>query len=338
MFNQFQRKIPTNIITGFLGVGKTTLIRQWLATKPANERWAVLVNEFGEVGIDGAFFKGQSDSGIYVKDVPGGCMCCTSGLPMQIALNQLITHAKPDRLLIEPTGLGHPKEIIAGLMEPHYQQVLQLQATITLVDARRLAEPRYREHEPFLEQLAMADQIVAAKADQYEDADWQRLKDYLAEKGRAELTPHACEHGVLDPAILSNPCQHRLLSQTHEARQPLTSENDIQQTLQQQGWVKLENQSDGFYSHGWIIAPEYVFDFHTVMMTLSGIVAERIKAVFITDQGIFAFNQADGALSAFEMDETADSRLEFICDNPTEAADIASKLEDYLFAPVLSAK
>ena len=83
------RAIPTNIITGFLGVGKTTAIMQLLKTKPENERWAVLVNEFGEVGVDGSLLKPEDKSSqdVFISEVPGGCMCCAAGLPMQIALN-----------------------------------------------------------------------------------------------------------------------------------------------------------------------------------------------------------------------------------------------------------
>lgn len=69
-------RVPTNIITGFLGVGKTTAILHLLATKPAHEKWAVLVNEFGEIGIDGAI---MSEQGAMIKEVPGGCLCCTAG-------------------------------------------------------------------------------------------------------------------------------------------------------------------------------------------------------------------------------------------------------------------
>jgi G3E family GTPase len=134
--NSLTLPIPTNIITGFLGAGKTTLIQHLLTLKPANERWAILVNEFGEIGIDGAFFKGRPENNIYVREVPGGCMCCTSGLPMQIALNQLVSYAKPHRLIIEPTGLGHPKEVLASLQQAHYQDTFSINSTLTLVDAR----------------------------------------------------------------------------------------------------------------------------------------------------------------------------------------------------------
>ena len=93
----------------FLGSGKTTSILHLLANKDPAEKWAVLVNEFGEVGIDGALL---ADSGAMVKEIPGGCMCCVNGLPMQVGLNTLLRQGKPDRLLIEPTGLGHPKQIL----------------------------------------------------------------------------------------------------------------------------------------------------------------------------------------------------------------------------------
>jgi len=92
--------VPTNIITGFLGAGKTSAIMHLLKQKPANERWAILVNEFGEIGIDASLLKGKLSNSeqVFIREVPGGCMCCASGLPMQITLNQLLTEAKPHRL------------------------------------------------------------------------------------------------------------------------------------------------------------------------------------------------------------------------------------------------
>lgn len=92
---------------GFLGVGKTTAILDLFKQKPKNENWAVLVNEFGKIGIDGAIY---SAAGITVKEVAGGCLCCAVGLPFQVSVNRLLKEVRPDRLLIEPTGLGHPKK------------------------------------------------------------------------------------------------------------------------------------------------------------------------------------------------------------------------------------
>lgn len=171
-------RVPTNIITGFLGVGKTSAIMHLLTHKPSHERWAVLVNEFGEVGIDGSLLQGQKkqQDQVFIREVPGGCMCCAAGLPMQIALNQLLSEARPDRLLIEPTGLGHPKEVLQVLSTEYYRQILALQKNITLVDARKLSDPKYTEHETFNQQITIADTVVGNKRDLYQDEDEQKRR------------------------------------------------------------------------------------------------------------------------------------------------------------------
>ena len=112
-----RKNIPTNIVTGFLGAGKTTSIIGLLAARPADETWAVLVNEFGEVGIDKALITGELGDcdDVVVLEVPGGCMCCTAGISMNIALSEIIFLVQPDRILIEPTGLGHPNEVMQTL-------------------------------------------------------------------------------------------------------------------------------------------------------------------------------------------------------------------------------
>lgn len=125
------RVVPTNVITGFLGVGKTSAILHLLSQKPVHERWAVLVNEFGEIGVDGSLFEGQhaKEQGIFIREVPGGCMCCASGLPMEIALNQLLAKAKPGSLTVEPTGLGHPKEVLQVLSAEYYKRYCRCKNT-----------------------------------------------------------------------------------------------------------------------------------------------------------------------------------------------------------------
>ena len=104
--------IPANLVTGFLGVGKTTAIRNLLEQRPEIERWAVLVNEFGEIGVDGGLL---ADTGVALEEIPGGCLCCVSAQMFTVGLNRLIRQQDPDRILIEPTGLGHPAQIIRTL-------------------------------------------------------------------------------------------------------------------------------------------------------------------------------------------------------------------------------
>lgn len=174
------KPVATNLITGFLGSGKTTFIKALLANKPAGETWAVLVNEFGEIGID-AGLMGQSDSGVVIREVPGGCLCCAAGVPTQVAVTQLLARAKPDRLLIEPTGLGHPKEILKTLSSKQFAEVLSLKACICLFDPRKLSDKRYTEHENFLSQLQIADILLAGKQDL-----WQQQEPMVLSEGEPQ--------------------------------------------------------------------------------------------------------------------------------------------------------
>lgn len=326
-----QDRVNTNIITGFLGVGKTTLIQQLLKHKPAHERWAVLVNEFGEIGIDGAFYNGKPENGLFVREVPGGCMCCTSGLPMQVALNQLLNYAKPHRLLIEPTGLGHPKEVMETLYSDQYKSMLNMCATLTLVDARHLQHTKYREHATYREQLQIADLIVAAKADLYSEQESARLSDYLETLEIAHKPVEFAQQGKINPTLLSepnswqNPHHH---PHHHHSHAELA---DIEATLKSQGFVSLSNKGQGFFSHGWIFSPERIFSYEQVLQALKLIQVERLKAVFITNQGAYTFNLADGELSFKQVTEAKDSRLEVIALDKQALVEIRADLESQLF-------
>lgn len=166
-------RVPTHVITGFLGAGKTTLLKHLLAQKPAGETWAVLVNEFGQIGLDGALL--EADADIAIHEVVGGCLCCTSQLPMQVGLSRLLTKTKPTRLFIEPTGLGHPLQLIEQLSEPHWARALDLRAIVSVVDGTRLFETKLTEHETYQAQLALADVLVVSHQEQMTENDHAQL-------------------------------------------------------------------------------------------------------------------------------------------------------------------
>lgn len=308
------KAIPTNVITGFLGVGKTTAILNLLEQKPADERWAVLVNEFGEVGIDGSLFTGKETEGqgVYIREVPGGCMCCAAGLPMQIALNMLLTRARPDRLLIEPTGLGHPQEVLAALTAEHYRDVLTLHATITLVDARKVHDDRFTNHPSFNQQLAIADLIVANKSDQYQAPDLPALLDFLERTGSLEKKAvFQVSKGAIQLDWLAAPAgKHSHAYHSHK-QTPSPTVLEAPETPED-GYLSIDNEGEGFYSRGWIFDPTWIFDARKLYALLLGINATRIKGVFITDQGISAFNKADDVLTEADLDDSLDSRIECI--------------------------
>lgn len=316
--NSKLKQIPTNIITGFLGVGKTSSILHLLKHKPENERWAVLVNEFGEIGIDGSLMQGQysENSGVFIQEVPGGCMCCAAGLPMQVALNQLLAKAKPDRLLIEPTGLGHPIEIIQILSDKFYQQLLKVEKILTLVDARNLSDSRYTEHDTFNQQISIADIVVGNKHDLYQGDELAALERYVKKIVESNITVSFTEQGRIDPqwlegetAAVARHAHHHHHSFNQSDLNPL----DLNiMDIPEEGYVKAENDGEGFSSIGWRFDSSKVFNRKKLHVFLTGLNAERMKAVFITEQGIFGYNLTSDALTEIELDEAMESRVEII--------------------------
>jgi G3E family GTPase len=324
--------IPTNIITGFLGVGKTTGIRSLLETKPQTEKWAVLVNEFGEVGLDASLLasqgEAQQENGVFIREVPGGCMCCASGVPMQVALNQLILHSNPDRLLIEPTGLGHPQEVLNALKHTSYQGVLDINATITLVDARKISDTRYTEHKTFKQQLQIADVIIANKTDLYDEQALSHLKQYLHQLKLDEVPIDTVIQGRIDPKWLSVSNSvvinegHNHNHASHVSEFSVLAQGQVE--FSKEGFIRKDNALDGYKSSGWIFEPRFIFNRTKLLVLFTGLSVERLKAIFITEQGVISFNQVDGILTYSDAVETVDSRIEVIgqCSSAWESLEV----------------
>ncbi|MAI54545.1 MAG: hypothetical protein CBC55_09440 [Gammaproteobacteria bacterium TMED95] len=309
-------QIPTNVITGFLGAGKSTAILNLIQKKPSEERWAILVNEFGEVGIDGGLIDAASSPDVFIREVPGGCMCCTAGLPMQMAMNMLLARAKPDRLLIEPTGLGHPLEVLSALATEHYQQLLDLRATLTLVDARKISDTRYTDHATFNEQLAIADIIVASKADQYGATEFDQLSAYLEQKDwLSERRLEASREGELALRLLDQP---RRIWQLPEPVLPSAPTSNVDESSQAEidfppeGFIRLSNSGSGFVSHGWIFRSDFVFDRPALAGLIKETAAERVKALIRTNKGNVGFNFSGEGVEEVMLRALPDSRLELI--------------------------
>ncbi|MEO1081084.1 MAG: CobW family GTP-binding protein [Pseudomonadota bacterium] len=320
--------IPTNIVTGFLGAGKTSAILNFLAQKPAGERWAVLINEFGEIGVDGSLLEGRGSepADVFVAEVPGGCMCCTAGLPMQIALTQLLRRSRPQRLLIEPTGLGHPIEVLQTLASEHYRDVLSLQKTLTLVDARNLADSRYTSNDTFLQQLNIADLVVGNKEDLYEQRDRDALRELVKQHGNDNVELLTCSHGRLDLSCLEGSTAQRFEPRSSHGHAGKPGPTVAERPLPERGVLRAENAGEGFQSLGWRFSPDRVFDRERVINFLRELDVERVKAVFITQAGIFGYNGTRDGVSETELDDCIESRIEII------AQALEADLEQRLYA------
>lgn len=310
------RAIPTNLILGFLGVGKTTAILDLLKQKPEHETWAVLVNEFGEVGIDGAMLETE---GAFVREVPGGCMCCVAGLPMQIGLNQLIQRARPDRLLIEPTGLGHPSQILDTLTSEHYQSVLKLGPVLTLVDPRKLEDPRVLENVQFRDQVAVADILVANKTDLCSSQQLAAFDRWTSDLQPAKQQVFYTRHGQLAPAWLDGQADPRDVSSPHAHHHHTPNDEQPAPDIQEQPWQMVSNQGQGHFSLGWRIHPDDVFDENQLMALATDEGIMRFKAVLRTEEGWRVLNVVEGAMSAFDSQPREMNRIELISPSELDA-------------------
>lgn len=167
--------VKINIISGFLGAGKTTLIKKLLAGALKGEKVILLENEYGEVGVDGSFLK---DSGIVVDELNSGCICCTLAGDFQKAIDELIAKYHPDRILVEPTGVGKLSEIIAAVKKSaarHPEVVIGGCATV--VDAGKCRMYMKNFGEFFLDQVKYASTIILSRT--------QLLSADRVEKSRA---------------------------------------------------------------------------------------------------------------------------------------------------------
>ena len=130
------RRTPCNIITGPLGAGKSSAIVNLLANH-SDGNWAVLVNEIGDVGIDGAIAKSSgADGSAMVAEIAGGCICCANGVAATVTITRLLRR-KPSRLLIEPSGLGHISALADNLRNPPLGNALDVRAVLCLVPCDR---------------------------------------------------------------------------------------------------------------------------------------------------------------------------------------------------------
>ena len=176
--------VRVNVISGFLGAGKTTLIKKLLTGSLKNEKVVLLENEYGEIGIDGGFMK---DAGITVTELNAGCICCTLAGDFQAAIDQLIDTYHPDRILVEPTGVGKLSEILSAVEKAKERHPdIDVSGSATVVDAGKCRMYMKNFGEFFLDQVKSASTVIFSRT--------QLLSADRVEKSRqliAEVHPDA---------------------------------------------------------------------------------------------------------------------------------------------------
>ena len=327
--------IPTNIITGFLGVGKTTAINRLLSQKPENEVWTILVNEFGQIGIDQQALP-QDEDGVVIKELAGGCICCALGPALTVTLATLLRRSKPDRLIIEPTGMGHPAGIIDTLQSPQFKDVLDLRSVICLVDPRSLDNKEVIGLPTFQDQINLADVIVLNKTDIADETATQTAMQVMNNIFPPKQAVISSVQGHVSLDLLDYVRLGKLAAtfpNAHKETPPRKPETNMTQPVdlnlhpQPRQPLSKQGSQSGLYSCGWVFHPEDIFCAETLYHYLQNLPnMQRIKGVFHTDTGWVFFNQVEDEFSITPLAYRRDSRVEIISRKQHDWKDISDHL------------
>ena len=218
-----------DIFSGFLGAGKTTLIKKLIKEAYQGEKLVLIENEFGEIGIDGGFMQ---DAGIEVTEMNSGCICCSLVGDFGMALRQVLATYQPDRVLIEPSGVGKLSDVIAAVQDTHLDG-LQLNAAVTVVDASKCRLYMKNFGEFFNNQIEHAGAIIVSRTDRMEEERLLQSVSMLREQN--ETVP-----------IITTPWEELDGKQMLEA---MESRNTLQGELKRLEKLEAEHP-DHHHSHG----------------------------------------------------------------------------------------
>jgi len=154
------------IISGFLGAGKTTLIQKMLRERFHNEKVVLIENDFGDISVDATLLK---SSGIEVKEMNSGCICCSLSGDFIKATKDLLDRFHPDKIIIEPSGVGKLSDITKACSDPRIQHMAKIKAKITIVDVKRCKMYLDNFGEFFEDQIENADTILLSRAEEFPD-------------------------------------------------------------------------------------------------------------------------------------------------------------------------
>lgn len=191
-----------DIISGFLGAGKTTFIKLLIENVFAGEKLVLIENEFGEIGIDGGFLK---DAGIEITEMNSGCICCTLVGDFSKALRKVIEEYHPDRVLIEPSGVGKLSDVSKAIEHVKKEADIEIEGRITIVDGKKAKLYLKNFGEFFKDQVAYANTIVVSRTQMMEDHSIEECVKMLREENKEasiistswdKLSKEAIEHAL----------------------------------------------------------------------------------------------------------------------------------------------
>jgi len=334
MNKQPRKRIPVNLIAGTLGVGKTTTINHLLEQRPKDERWAILINEYGLVGLDAALLEPAAESGqpkgVEIREVAGGCICCSAGFMFEVSL-VLLLQRKPDRLLIEPTGLAALSGILDTLDRKGICESVDVRSVVCLLDPARIQDDLKREE--VQDQIEAADVLLASRSDLATPDQLKAFASWANTLFPAKPLVESIENGQVPlewldlihdrrTAVARSGHQHGTDHHDHDDHEHHDQTQEAAAEMicdSSTPIVQRSHHSSSTSTIGWVCWEGLVFDAEHSLSWLRQLAQQpggrRIKAVLRTNDGWLGFNFADGAEDVRPSGHRRDSRLEFVIDN-----------------------
>ncbi|MEA3404711.1 MAG: CobW family GTP-binding protein [Pseudomonadota bacterium] len=316
--------LPVHLITGLLGSGKTTTLKHLIRQKPCHERWGILINEFGDIDIDAASLQANVSNEISVSQVSGGCVCCTAQFGLVEAINQLLTQPI-DRLLIEPTGLGHPAKIIDTLKHTLFKQPLSLQAIVCVITPKQLTEQRWQKSAVMRDLVTLADLILLNKIDLSSETEQACSVAILNSVYPAKQYLLPTQLGQIDFNTLlkpHRPAQFVLLQglENHQQQVTMQSESYTSQIPSNQACSFSKNSQQHLVALGWVWDSTLQFNrvkLKAFFKDLASLLS-RAKGLLKTGNEWQLINWSEGQLEFEDIAWRQDSRLELLFKSEAE--------------------
>lgn len=320
-----------NLISGSLGCGKTTLIRHLLSQKPPNERWTILVNEFGSIGIDGSILSGHHN--VQILELPGGCICCSAQNELKLSLQQTLDALeRPHRILIEPTGLGEPDVIYDILLSLKTANRVRLQTFFAVIDSAAIRLEDLTTYTIHQNLLNMADVILLNKQDLAQPEQITRLQAHCRSLYPPK-EPVLCNHAMIDQRLIDLPSTTPAVQELEfKAILQHTDRNDhSHRASSHQGEAALSHvdfgvqveimhkREQGVLSFGYVFAANLTFDWQAVqrlfesLPKLTGLSKiQRAKGLFKVGKPWMLFQWSQHHVSREYIAYRRDSRFELL--------------------------
>ncbi|MBX2852987.1 MAG: GTP-binding protein [Phycisphaeraceae bacterium] len=310
-------KIPCHIVAGPLGVGKTSAILDYLRDNATNQRVGVLVNDFGPIGLDSTTLQAEAPT-TKVLNVPGGCICCTMLAELPGSIRRLVSEQSLDRVIIEPSGMAAPAQVIDVLRQAEQDLNISLQPSIVMLSAADFDEETFERMAYYHMFCEAADVLVFNRCDQADDSKIKRAQQWASQLDPPKMRVVTTSHGRLSSELFDLPLE------TSRAHEPLVHTHDHH-----------DHQHDStIHPGGFTLDAERCFDEEVLLVNLMRICYQgieqnqvlRLKGVFHTNDGWQSIEIANHEVSLRPSAHRRDSRMEWI--TQPGAIDQARMLEE----------